>query len=341
MNHDRDVLLAALHADPTDDMAWLVLADWLEENDDPRRAELLRTTRQLRGMERTPQRLALETRVQELLCEGVLPCMPTVVNSLGMELVLLPPLLGHIGSPEDETGRYGDEPLTPVELTKPFYLGATTVTQAQYERVMGTAPSGFSPKGRMRRKVVGLDTDPFPVENVSWTDAVEFCQQLGELPEERQQGHTYRLPTEIEWEMACRAEAAQMTAYPYGATLSPRFANFKAGARAKTNLGRPVAVRSYPPNAFGLYEMVGNVWEWCADWFLDDRYTTMRRYDPPLPEISDRRNARGGTYNLESRRARCADRSSFEPNHRDIDCGFRVLMDWRAPERSRAKRHRP
>ena len=331
MIHDRDLLLAALLADPRDDTAWLALADWLEEQDDPRRADLLRATRLLRGMPRSPQRLHLELQAQQLLAAGVLPCMPTLVNSLGMTFVLIPPLSGHIGSPEEEVGRYGDEPLTAVELTYPFFLGATAVTQAEYLAVMGTNPSAFQAKGRMRRKVVDLDTSLFPVEGVTWHDAMAFCQRLNQLEAEQQHGRHYRLPTEIEWELACRAEIAQMTAFPYGPTLSPRFANFKAAPRAKTNLGRPAAVRSYPPNAFGLYEMVGNVWEWCGDWFHDARYERLRSVDPPLAEVSERRNARGGTYNLEVRRARSADRSSFEPNHRDCDLGFRVLLEWSAP----------
>ncbi|MFQ3591708.1 MAG: SUMF1/EgtB/PvdO family nonheme iron enzyme [Gemmataceae bacterium] len=320
-----------MHHDPFDDTAWLALSDWLEEHDDPRRAEILRSLRILRGMPRSPQRLSIETRVQQLLAAGVVPFMPTLVNSLGMEFVLLPPLSGTVGSPEQEVGRYGDEPLTAVELTYPFYLATTAVTQSEYEQLMGKNPSAFQAKGRMRRKVADLDTSTFPVESVTWHDADAFCRRLSDLQAEQEQGRRYRLPTEIEWELACRAEASQMTAFPYGPTLSPRFANFKAGARAKTNLGRPAAVRSYPPNAFGLYEMIGNLWEWCADWFQDDQYQQMRRVDPPLAEVGERRNARGGTYNLEARRARSADRSSFEPNHRDSDLGFRVLLEWQPP----------
>jgi uncharacterized protein (TIGR02996 family) len=322
------LILAALHADPFDETAWLVLADWLEEHDDPRRAEILRATRILRGMPLSPERLAIESQVQELLCAGVVPCMPTLTNSLGMEFVLIPPLRGYVGSPEQERGRYPDEPHTPVELSYPFYLGATTVTQAEYEALMGTNPSAYSSKGRMRRKVTGLDTEQFPVESVAWRDAVDFCNRLSETPQERALGHIYRLPSEIEWELACRAEASLMAPVPYGQTLSPRFANFKAGPKVRTTLGRPTTVRSYAPNAFGLYEMIGNVWEWCGDWFHEHHYNVMRRVDPLPPEISDRRNARGGTYNLEARRVRSADRSSFDPNQRDLDRGFRVLLEW-------------
>ncbi|MGL4555207.1 MAG: SUMF1/EgtB/PvdO family nonheme iron enzyme [Gemmataceae bacterium] len=331
MNADLSGLLEAIHERPADDALWLILADWLEEHDDPRKAALLRDVRGLRGVEEGPARLSAEARVQGLLCGGVVPCVPARTNSIGMELALVPPGVTWVGSPDDEDGRYGDEPRRRGELTAPFYLGVHAVTQAQYQRVMGDNPSAFSAKGRMRRKVEGLDTSRFPVERVSWADAAAFCQRLGELPEEKEAGRTYRLPTEVEWEFACRGEASQMTPFPYGPGISPKVVNYRASRRARSYLGRPAAVGSYPPNAFGLYEMVGNTWEWCADWYVSDAYGDMPPRDPPPPPETDRRNARGGTYALEQRRARSADRSSFEPSHRDIDCGLRVLMPWRGP----------
>jgi formylglycine-generating enzyme required for sulfatase activity len=275
-----------------------------------------------------------------MLRAGVVPCVPTRANSLGMELALIPPGVTALGSHETEEGRYGDEPRQQVELTYPFYLGVHAVTQEQYLRVMGENPSAFSAKGRMRRKVEGLDTSHYPVERVSWADAVLFCARLGELPEEAKAGRVYRLPTEVEWEFACRGEASRMAPFPYGETISPKLVNYRASRRARSYLGRPAAVGSYPPNAFGLYEMLGNTWEWCSDWYQTDAYGVMPRRDPSPTEESDRRNARGGTYALDARRARTADRSSFEPGHRDIDCGLRVLMAWQGPPGAKRPRRR-
>jgi uncharacterized protein (TIGR02996 family) len=337
MNAELSGLLEALHERPGDDALWLVLADWLEEHDDPRRAALLRDVRGLRGVEEGPERIQAEARVQELLCAGVVPCVPTRTNSIGMQLALIPAGVAWLGSHEDEEGRYGDEPRRRVELTRPFYLGVHAVTQEQYQRVMHQIPSAFSAKGRMRRKVEGIDTSRFPVERVRWEDADQFCQLLSALPEEKAAGRTYRLPTEIEWEFACRGEASQMTPFPYGMTITPKVVNFRASRRAKSYLGRPAAVGSYPPNAFGLYEMVGNTWEWCGDWYVSERYENLPRRDPRPPAETDRRNARGGTYALEARRARSADRSSFEPAHRDLDLGLRVLMPWQGPPGEKKK----
>src|SRR4051812_18186393 len=129
MNAECSGLLEAIHEKPTDDGLWLILADWLEEYDDPRRAELLRLVRGLRGVEEGEARLAAEAGVQGLLGAGVVPCVPTRANSLGMELALIPPGVTALGSHETEEGRYGDEPRQQVELTYPFYLGVHAVTQ--------------------------------------------------------------------------------------------------------------------------------------------------------------------------------------------------------------------
>jgi uncharacterized protein (TIGR02996 family) len=329
MSTDRDHLLDALHVDPNDQAAWLVLADWLEEYDDPRRAELLRLVRRLRGQPLSPARLLCEQQAHRLLCTGVAACVPKLTNSVGMEFALIPPLLGQVGSPDTEEGRYEDEPQTPVELTYPYYLGVTAVTQAQFLAVMGYNPSVFQRKGRMRRKVEGIDTSRFPVEGISWDDAVQFCLTLTTRTEERNAGRTYRLPTEIEWELACRGEVSLMAPYPFGSTLKPCLANYRPSPRERNSfLGRPVPVGSLPGNAFGLHEMVGNVWEWCADWFQPAHYLEMEKVNPLPPPPSDRRVARGGTYNVEPRRIRSADRSSFVPDHREMDLGFRVVLNW-------------
>ena len=150
-----------------------------------------------------------------------------ITNSIGMKLVLIPPGEFEMGSPkeliEEELKAHGDDqwykdhlpgegPQHRVRITKPFYLGATDVTQEEYQRVMGNNPSEFSATGNGKDKVAGQDTKRFPVEKVSWDDAVEFCRRLSEMPEEKAAGRTYRLPSEAQWEYACRAGARVGTA---------------------------------------------------------------------------------------------------------------------------------
>ncbi len=329
-------LLAGLHERPDDDALWLVTSDWLEEHGQPGPAELMRLVRQMRGLKEGKKRLEMESRVWALLAAGVQPLMPTLTNSVGMDLVLIPPGELLTGSPTDEEGRYDDEsPRRKVPMPA-YYMGRTAVTQRQYFTVAGKRPSGFKSTGRMKQRVEGMDTSDFPVERVSWHDASAFCALLNDLPAEKDAGRVYRLPTELEWEYACRGEASRMAPYPHGAEISPKLVNYKAGSeRSKSYLGRPVPCGSLPPNAFGLHEMTGNTWEWCGDWNAD------RVVVPPaVAEESGRRNARGGTYGQEARRARTADRSSFDPDHRDHDMGFRVLLEWRGAEAPKKRRGR-
>ena len=135
-----------------------------------------------------------------------------ITNSIGMKLVLIPAGKFLMGSPKDEKERWPDEEQHEVSITKPFYLGVYVVTQAEYEKVMGNNPSYFSAKGDGKDSVKDMDTGQFPVEAVSWDDAVAFCKKLSELPEEKKAGRVYRLPTEAEWEYACRA--GTKTAFP-------------------------------------------------------------------------------------------------------------------------------
>jgi uncharacterized protein (TIGR02996 family) len=139
--------LQALHADATDEATWLALADWLDEDGQGERAELVRLVRRLRTlpvMKRTKERARLEDRVAELLNAGVGPVVPEVVNSIGMRLALIPPGRFRMGSPAGEKERSKDEgPLHEVEITRAFYLGVFPVTQGQWQRVMGDNPSYF------------------------------------------------------------------------------------------------------------------------------------------------------------------------------------------------------
>jgi uncharacterized protein (TIGR02996 family) len=319
---DEEVALwQAVHDNPADEGPWLVLADWLEEHDDPLRAELFRVTLTLRLCSTKGREAALEQRQRELLAAGVLPAVPELVNSIGMRFVLIPPGTFWMGSPEEEGREEREGPLHEVEISRPFYLGAGTVTQEQYQRVIGSNPSWFHAGGGGKNDVVGLDTSNFPVEEVSWEDAVAFCQKLSALPEEKKAGRLYRLPTEAEWEYSCRGGASSSTPFHVGASLSPTQANFD-----ETSLGRPCPVGSYPANAFGLYDMHGNVWEWCSDWDGEGYHAASPRCDPTGPSGGAFRVYRGGGWISFSGACRSACRGALDTAHRDRSTGFRVAL---------------
>jgi formylglycine-generating enzyme required for sulfatase activity len=221
-----------------------------------------------------------------------------------------------MGSPQHEEDREADEHLHEVEITRPFHVGIFPVTQQQYQKVMGTNPSHFSANGGGQDEVQGLDTGNFPVESVSWEDAVAFCQRLSELPEEKRCGRVYRLPSEAEWEYACRAGTS--APFHFGRSLSSTQANFDGnfpygGAAQGPYLWRTTAVGSYKPNAWGLYDMHGNVWECCSDWYAKDYYKGARRV------------IRGGCWSSRGHGCRSAYRG-IELANRDIDLGFRVAL---------------
>jgi formylglycine-generating enzyme required for sulfatase activity len=202
-----------------------------------------------------------------------------VTNSIGMKLVLVPPGKFVMGSPATEAEREAGEDQHEVAITRPFYLGAHTVTQGQFAKVMGKNPSFFQPRN-------GGGPD-HPAEQVRWREAREFCTKLSALPEEKRAGRTYRLPSEAEWEYACRAGTT--TPFNVGDTLSSKQANFNGnfpygGAEKGPFLRRTAKVGSYPPNAWGLYDMHGNVYEWCNDWYDPDYYKKSPKENPKGPE---------------------------------------------------------
>jgi uncharacterized protein (TIGR02996 family) len=288
-----EAFLQAIFEDPSDDTPWLVYADWLEERGDPR-AELYRHRR--------------------------------LTNSIGMQFVLIPPGTFLMGSPETEAERESDEgPQHEVEITQPFYLGAYPVTQEEYQIVMRKNLSWFSSKGGGKGGVKKLDTRRFPVERVSWENAVEFCRLLTE--KEGGSGHLYRLPTEAEWEYACRGGQAFKDSAPFyftkpSSSLSSKRANFEG------NVGRTTTVGSYQPNVLGLYDMHGNVWEWCSDWFDRSYYQRSPKQDPQGPESSpeNRRVMRGGSWGYGRRECRAASRAGSNPGNRLGVIGFRVVL---------------
>jgi formylglycine-generating enzyme required for sulfatase activity len=247
-----------------------------------------------------------------------------------MQFVRIPAGTFLMGSPEIENLRDSDEHQHEVDITKDFYLGAHEVTQEQYEKVMGYNPSWFSATGGGKAKMVGLDAGSFPVEMVSWDDAVKFCERLNALPSERAAGRSYRLPTEAEWEYACRGGGPSYQVFAFGDSLSSDQANFNGdepfGNAAKgLQLGRTTKVGSYQPNAFGLYDMHGNVWEWCADWYDKDYFATSPRKDPTGPATGTRRVVRGGSWDYRGKACRSAERGLGPADARVDRHGFRVV----------------
>jgi uncharacterized protein (TIGR02996 family) len=324
----EDALLQALHADPCDTVTWSALADCLEEQGQSERAELLRLSRLPPAGEAAR---SAEDRVRELLAAGVRPCVPVLQNSIGMRLALIPPGKFLMGSPPDEQERFENEgPQHEVQITRPFYLGIFPVTQAQYQQVMRRKPSYFRPGGEGKGEVQGLETGDFPVERVSWEDAVAFCQRLSEKAEEKRERRLYILPSEAQWEYACRGGASASSPFHYGASLSSSQANFNGnypygGGAEGPYLGRPTAVGSYPPTAWGLFDMHGNVWEWCADWYDERYYADSPGKDPTGPTTGQRRVLRGGCWRYNGKYCRSAFRYRSEPGYCNYYIGFRVV----------------
>jgi len=228
-----------------------------------------------------------------------------VENSIGMKLAWIP--LGEflMGSPKDEEGRSANEgPQHRVVISKGFFMATTPVTQDQYKTVMGKNPSHFK----------GSD---LPVEQVSWEDAVEFCSKLG-----KKEGRGYRLPTEAEWEYACRAGTT--TRFYFGDYDDDLGYHgwFDSNSGSKTH-----TVAQKKPSAFGLYDMHGNVLEWCSDWYDADYYSNSPEVDPRGPKTAkEYRVLRGGSWYHGPGSCRSANRFRYSPDGRISNFGFRVVL---------------
>lgn len=239
-----------------------------------------------------------------------------VTNSIGMKLSLVPAGVFVMGSPASEPGRRADEKQHAVEISKSYFIGVFEVTQRQYYEVMGENPL-YSDK-----KLHAMTAD-FPAVCVSWDDAMAFCKMLSERAEERKHGRVYRLPTEAEWEYACRGgPGIRVQPYHFGATIDGRQANFNP--RNDGN-GLVARVGAFPPNALGLFDMHGNAWEWCLDLHADNYYETSPRKDPQGADKGSMYVLRGGSCNSPDTALRSASRYRNWSNTYG-DAGFRVVF---------------
>ncbi len=286
-----------------------------------------------------------------------------LTNSIGMKLKLIPAGAFLMGSPEVEKERQKDEgPVHRVRITKPFYLGMYEVTIGQFRRFVDATDyntdaekdgkGGWGYTGNDKRPFAKdpkytwrhtgfTQNDNYPVVNVSWNDAVAFCEWLSQT-----EAGTYRLPTEAEWEYACRAGTS--TPYYHGddkaglakvgnvsdATANQKFAAWmKISAIDRAKIGTAThrdgyvftaPVGQFQPNAFGLYDMHGNVWEWCSDWDKKDYYKDSPTDDPAGPRDGSSRIRRGGSWLHSPTFSRSARRRRYAPHARNSPIGFRV-----------------
>lgn len=224
----------------------------------------------------------------------------TLPGGATMEMIYVAPGSFMMGSPPSEEGRFYDETQHRVTLTKGFWLGKYEVTQKQWQSVMGSNPSYFKGDANL------------PVENVSWVDCQEFVRKVNDAAR-RQLGGGGRLPTEAEWEYACRAEMSGAYA---GTGRLDDMGWFSGNSGSKTH---PVGQKR--ANGWGFYDMHGNVWERCLDWYGDyDSNAT----DPSGPASGDYRALRGGSWDINARYCRSASRFGDVPGYRNSDCGFRL-----------------
>ncbi|MDA1213822.1 MAG: SUMF1/EgtB/PvdO family nonheme iron enzyme [Planctomycetota bacterium] len=254
-----------------------------------------------------------------------------MTNSIGMKLVRVPAGEFLMGSAEEDPGSRDDErPQHRVQISKPFYMGIYEVTQDEFEMMMQTNPSSFSRAGLLADAPEAIDCSKLPVDNVTWYAAVEFCKRLSHLPDEKKAGRVYRLPTEAEWEYACRA--GTKSTFHFGDDLSSTQANFNGahpfGAADKGPfLNRTAIVGSYQPNAWGLYDMHGNLNEWCLDRFDREYYSHSPEVDPRGPQTGTSRVIRGGDWYSDGRDCRCAFRYADIPDGRFYALGMRVVCE--------------
>jgi len=234
-------------------------------------------------------------------------------KSLGMEFVLVEEgefMMGAV--PRDEHAGDKEKPQHKVRITSPFYIGKYPVTQEEWQKLMGKNPSKFQEAGRRA-----------PVETVSWMDTQEFIKKLKTI-----EGKTDRLPTEAEWEYAARGGGSISTSnsshiYTYGNDISMLgdYAWYEDNSFRTTH---PVGQKK--PNALGLYDIMGNVWEWCEDRYGEETYSQSQEIDPEGAKGGDYRVLRGGSWGSNARACRLSFRYGINPNTRNHNIGFRLVL---------------
>jgi len=255
----------------------------------------------------------------------------TLSNSVQLDLVWIPPGEFNMGSPKSEKGRQRDEVYHSVTISKGFWMSKYEVTQAQWQAVTGNNSSDFINNDNVRiRKQTSVQVadsaasrgrGSLPVDSVSYNDVQDFIKRLN-----RQTAMIFRLPTEAEWEYACRAGTT--TPFHYGDSLSSAMANFDGrhpyNAAKGVFRGETVPVGSFKPNAFGLYDMHGNIWEWCRDWY--GPYSPKPVTDPVGPKSGVYRVLRGGCWFGDGNYCRSAYRDKGFPDKRVGLIGFRLVL---------------
>jgi len=254
-----------------------------------------------------------------VVAKPIVPTGKDFKNATGIEMVWCPSGTFLMGSPESEPERGEGETQHQVTLTKGFWIARHEITQGQWTERMGSNPSSFKDAG-----------DQAPVETVSWDEAMEFCRKLTEA--ERTKGllpmdHVYTLPTEAQWEYACRAGTT--TPFSFGAVLDGTQANcdgnYPYGTTKKgPYLEKTAPVGSYPANAWGIHDMHGNVYEWCLDWYED--YPTGSTTDPQGAKQAAYRVYRGGGWDYDAGYCRSAGRDQNGPEVRNYYLGFRPVL---------------
>ncbi len=270
-------------------------------------------------------------------------------NSVGMEFVKIPSGPFKMGAPENERSAGREEkPQHDVEISRPFYMGRYEVSQTVYRKVMDgkkvqregswrlatKIPAAFSRTGHLSQLVKSLsdsDVADLPVESISWLEANEFCEELNKRIPEKNNNRRYRLPTEAEWEYACRAGSA--TPFSFGKYLNGADANVDGKFPYEVNQNGPVQKRtevvgrSGPENVFGLFDLHGNVWEWCQDFYDAEYYEQSPKLDPKGPPAGTGHVLRGVAWNNGADQARSAARRNGDSDLAGPYFGFRVVLE--------------
>lgn len=234
-----------------------------------------------------------------------------IIPGLGIECVYVKAGMFRMGSAE--SGPNDEKPVHHVKISHDYWMGTCEVTQAQWRVLMGTDPSKY--KG-----------DKLPVEMVSWHEIVEFCRKLTQRERKASRlpdGYVYRLPTEAEWEYAARG-GTKSRSFKYPGSNDPdQVAWHHPGSMDETH---PVGTKR--PNELGLYDMAGNVWEWCLDWYAPDYYANAPKADPVNSDYGDKkyRVCRGGSWGLYPTHLRSANRGGGTPTGKFYSYGFRVVL---------------